>query len=99
MNYTIVESKIHPTLHGYALNSFQIMDVTRSNTVYRDIMTYIEFELAQQIMQARPIALAATGRVSRQLKHFPLNTEVQMKTDNKGMCVISLIDGERHALW
>ncbi|MFZ2540376.1 MAG: [protein-PII] uridylyltransferase, partial [Gallionella sp.] len=41
MNYTIVEAKIHTTQHGYALNSFQIMEAMRSNTVYRDIMTYI----------------------------------------------------------
>ncbi len=98
MNYTIVDAKIHTTLHGYALNSFQIMDVTRSNTAYRDIMTYIEFELAQQIMQAKPIAPAATGRVSRQLKHFPLKTEVEIRPDNKGMHVLSLIAGDRPGL-
>ena len=98
MNYTIVEAKIHTTLHGYALDSFQIMDVTRSNTTYRDIMTYIEFELAKQIMQAKPITLAATGRVSRQLKHFPLNTEVDIKPDNKGMHVLSLVTGDRPGL-
>ena len=98
MNYTIVEAKIHTTLHGYALNSFQIMDVTRSNTAYRDIMTYIEFELAQQIMQAKPIAPAASGRVSRQLKHFPLKTEVEIRPDNKGMHVLSLVSGDRPGL-
>jgi [protein-PII] uridylyltransferase len=98
MNYTIVEAKIHTTLHGYALNSFQIMDVTRSNTAYRDIMTYIEFELAQQIMLAKPIAFAASGRVSRQLKHFPLKTEVEIKPDNKGMHVLSLVSGDRPGL-
>ncbi|MEO8331463.1 MAG: [protein-PII] uridylyltransferase [Gallionella sp.] len=59
MNFTIVEAKIHTTRHGYALNSFQIMEAVRSNTVYRDIMNYIEFELAQQILQAKPIAPAA----------------------------------------
>jgi len=98
MNYNIVEAKIHTSLHGYALNSFQIMEVARSDTAYRDIMTYIEFELAQQIMQAKPIAPAATGRVSRQLKHFPLNTEVEIKPDNKGMYVLSLIAGDRPGL-
>jgi len=98
MNYTIVEAKIHTTLHGYALNSFQIMEATRGNTAYRDIMTYIEFELAQQIMQAKPVALAATGRVSRQLKHFPLKTEVEIKPDNKGMYMLSLVAGDRPGL-
>jgi [protein-PII] uridylyltransferase len=98
MNYTIVEAKIHTTQHGYALNSFQIMAATRGNTAYRDIMTYIEFELAQQIVLAKPVAPAATGRISRQLKHFPLDTEVEIKPAHKGMHVLSLIAGDRPGL-
>jgi [protein-PII] uridylyltransferase len=98
MNYNIVEAKIHTTRHGYALDSFQIMEVTRSETPYRDIMTYIEFELAQQIAQAKPIALAASGRISRQLKHFPIATEVTINPDAKGMHVLSLIAGDRPGL-
>lgn len=98
MNFTIVEAKIHTTQHGYALNSFQIMEATRSGTEYRDIMNYIEFELAQQIEQAKPVTIAATGRVSRQLKHFPITTEVEIKPDNKGMHVLSLIAGDRPGL-
>lgn len=98
MNYTIVEAKIHTTLHGYALNSFQIMEVMRSNTAYRDIMTYIEFELAQQIVQDQPIAPVASGRVNRQLKHFPLATEVEIRPDKKGMRLLSLIAGDRPGL-
>ncbi|HYR05878.1 MAG TPA: [protein-PII] uridylyltransferase [Gallionella sp.] len=98
MNYTIVEAKIHTTRHGYALDSFQIMEVARSDTAYRDIMTFIEFELAQQIAQAKPIMLAASRRVSRQLKHFPISTEIEIKPDNKGMYVLSLVAGDRPGL-
>jgi len=61
-------------------------------------MNYIEFELAQQIEQAKPLTIAATGRVSRQLKHFPINTEVEIKPDSKGMHVLSLIAGDRPGL-
>ena len=98
MNFTIVEAKIHTTRHGYALNSFQIMEAVRGKTAYRDIMTYIEFELAQQITQAKPIAPAAAGRVSRQLKHFPIPTQVEIKPEHKGMYVLSLIAGDRPGL-
>jgi len=98
MNYTIAEAKIHTTRHGYALDSFQIMEAARGDTAYRDIMTYIEFELAQQIAQAKPIVLAAPGRVSRQLKHFPINAEAEIKPDNKGMYVLSLVAGDRPGL-
>jgi [protein-PII] uridylyltransferase len=98
MNYTIVEAKIHTTRHGYALNSFQIMEAVRSDTVYRDIMNYIEFELTQQITQAKPIAPAASGRISRQLKHFPIPTLVEIKPGHKGLYVLSLIAGDRPGL-
>ncbi|HXU94645.1 MAG TPA: [protein-PII] uridylyltransferase [Gallionella sp.] len=98
MNYTIAEAKIHTTRHGYALNSFQIMEAARSEMAYRDIMTYIEFELAQQIAQARPVSPAAGGRVSRQLKHFPILTEVEIAPDHKGMHVLSLVAGDRPGL-
>jgi [protein-PII] uridylyltransferase len=98
MSFTIVEAKIHTTLHGYALNSFQVMEATRTNTAYRDIMTYIEFELAQQIVQNKPVSPAATGRVSRQMKHFPLTTEVEIRPDNKGMMILSLVAGDRPGL-
>ncbi|MDP1995809.1 MAG: HD domain-containing protein, partial [Gallionella sp.] len=98
MNYTIAEAKIHTTQHGYALDSFQIMEASHSGTAYRDIMTYIEFELAQQIAQAKPIVLATSRRVSRQLKYFPINTETDIKPDNKGMYVLSLVAGDRPGL-
>lgn len=98
MNFTIVEAKIHTTRHGYALNSFQIMEAVRGNTAYRDIMTYIEFELAQQIVRAKSIAPAAPGRVNRQLKNFPIDTQIEIKPDNKGMQVLSLIAGDRPGL-
>lgn len=98
MNYTIVEAKIHTTQHGYAMNSFQILEANRSNTAYRDIMTYIEHELTQQIVQAKPVAIAATGRVNRQLKHFPIKSEVEIKPENKGTYLLSLIAGDRPGL-
>ncbi len=98
MNYTIVEAKIHTTRHGYALDSFQIMEASRSKTIYRDSMNYIEFELAQQIVQAKPVTYTTSGRVSRQLKNFPIPTKVGIEPDRKGMYVLSLIAGDRPGL-
>ncbi len=98
MHYTIVEAKIHTTQHGYALNSFQIMEVTRSEMAYRDLMNYIEFELTQKIAEAKPIETVAAGRVSRQLKHFPINTKINIEKDRHGMYLLSLITGDRPGL-
>ncbi|HZW24006.1 MAG TPA: [protein-PII] uridylyltransferase [Gallionella sp.] len=98
MNFTIAEAKIHTTRHGYALNSFQIMEATPSSSAYRDIMNYVEHELTQQIAQDGPLTLAAGGRISRQLKHFPIPTEVEIRPGHKGLMVLSLTAGDRPGL-
>ena len=98
LNYTIAEAKIHTTQHGYALNSFQIMQAAASNTSYRDIMAYIEFELSQEIQSDQPLHLAAGGRVSRQLKHFPIDNKVNLEAGHRGLFVLSFIAGDRPGL-
>lgn len=98
MNYTIVEAKIHTTRHDYALNSFQVMEITRSDMDYRDLMNYIEFELTEKILQEKPLTAIANGRISRQMKHFPINTVVNMEKDKRGLYVLSLITGDQPGL-
>lgn len=98
LNYTIVEAKIHTTQHGYALNSFQIMQAAVSNTSYRDIMAYIEFELAQEILLAPAIHITVSGRVNRQLKHFPIGNKVNLEAGSRGLFVLSFIAGDRPGL-
>ncbi len=98
LHYTIVEAKIHTTQHGYALNSFQIMEVSRSDMDYRDLMNYIEFELTEKIVQARAIEAIANGRVNRQLKHFPIGNKVNIEKGKRGLYVLSLIAGDRPGL-
>jgi [protein-PII] uridylyltransferase len=98
MNYTIVEAKIHTSHHGYALNSFQIMQATPSGTPYRDIMAYIEFELGEEIVLARPLHITSGGRVNRQLKHFPISNKVNLEAGNHGLYVLSFIAGDRPGL-
>jgi [protein-PII] uridylyltransferase len=98
MSYTIVEAKIHTTRHGYALNSFQIIQVIAGTTAYRDIMAYIEFELAQEIQLAKPVSITASGRMNRQLKHFPIGNKVNLETASRGLFMLSFIGGDRPGL-
>ena len=98
MSYNIMEAKVHTTQHGYALDSFQVMDVNNSKTVYRDVMNYIEYELAQQLASEAPPAAPHTGRVSRQLKHFPIEPQVSIARDEKGRHILSVVAGDRPGL-
>ncbi len=98
MHYNIVEAKIHTTHHGYALNSFQVMEINRGEMAYRDLMNYIEFELTERIAKAKPIDPVASGRVNRQLKHFPIEGKINIAKDNRGLYMLSLIAGDRPGL-
>jgi [protein-PII] uridylyltransferase len=98
LHYNIMEAKIHTTQHGYALDSFLVMDASNSKTSYRDVMNYIEYELAQQIIRAEPLSAPQAGRVSRQLKHFPITPQVSIEADAKGKHRLTIIAGDRPGL-
>ena len=98
IHYNIMEAKIHTTQHGYALDSFLVMDASNSKTNYRDVMNYIEYELTQQLGSAEALTAPHAGRVSRQLKHFPITPEVSITADEKGRHMLSIIAGDRPGL-
>ena len=98
IHYNIMEAKIHTTQHGYALDSFLVMEAGNNKTNYRDVMNYIEYELAQQIIRAEPLSTPHVGRVNRQLKHFPIAPEVSIEVDGKGKHRLSIIAGDRPGL-
>ena len=98
MHYNIMEAKIHTTQHGYALDSFLVMEAGNNKTSYRDVMNYIEYELAQQIIKAEALTAPHAGRVSRQLKHFPITPEVSITADKKGRHTLSIVAGDRPGL-
>ena len=98
MSYNIMEAKVHTTQHGYALDSFQVMDANNSGTVYRDVMNYIEYELAQLLTGDAAPTSPHTGRVSRQLKHFPIAPQVTIALDEKGRHILSVVAGDRPGL-
>jgi [protein-PII] uridylyltransferase len=99
MNYNIMEAKVHTTEHGYALDSFLVMDASQDKTAYRDVMNYVEYALAEEIGgDAVSIPEPAFGRRSRQLKHFPIAPQVDLRRDEKGRYNLSLVAGDRPGL-
>jgi [protein-PII] uridylyltransferase len=84
IQYTILEAKIHTTRHGYALDSFQVMDLANRGIHYRDFLSYVEHELARDLDPARPLQPAPRGRLSRHQRHHPYPTTVQLAPDAQG---------------
>jgi [protein-PII] uridylyltransferase len=99
ISYDIHEAKIHTTRHGYALDTFQIQDPTNSSPRYRDIMSYIEYELGERLAQKTPLPALPNPRLSRQLRHFPISPEINIQPDERGTYrVLSVIAGDRPGL-
>jgi [protein-PII] uridylyltransferase len=81
--YTIVDAKIHTTKNGYALDSFVLLHPD-DDTPYRDLIALLEHELMQQLHLGAPLPRPPRGRLSRQVKHFPVAPQVNIRADEKG---------------
>ena len=98
IGFSIVDAKIYTTRHGYALDTFQIMDVGNVNHP-RDIISRIEEELAGWLAHQVPLPPLLRGRVSRRVKHFPIAPEVRIVPDEKGQYhSLSITAGDRTGL-
>ncbi|WP_374342189.1 [protein-PII] uridylyltransferase [Azonexus sp.] len=96
--YSIVDAKIHTTAHGYALDSFVVLDVEKREN-HREILPYIEHELEDRLIRRTPPEAPSAGRLSRQVRHFPIKPEVRIDSDEKGAhFILSLVAADRPGL-
>jgi [protein-PII] uridylyltransferase len=98
MRYSVLQARIHTTQDGYALDSFLVMDES-SRTPYRDILNYIEFELTAHLKQHAPLVDIPPGRLSRQLRAFPLQPEASLNASlGENTWLLSVTAGDRPGL-
>jgi [protein-PII] uridylyltransferase len=96
--YNILDARIHTTRHGYALDSFIMLDVTGRDSD-RSMISYIEHELTERLVRQGPPERPANGRLSRQVKHFPIQPQVTIENDEKGeQFVLSVNASDRPGL-
>jgi len=98
LGYSIAEAKIHTTRHGYALDSFLVLNAHDPSVHYRDLMSYIEYELTQKLAAAGPVDPPMHGRLSRQLKHFPIAPEIHWAQKNERQHALDIVAGDRPGL-
>ncbi len=96
---TILEARVHTTRAGYALDTFAVLDPSNPHASYRDTIQFVEFELSRLLEDKSPLPVPVEGRISRQLKHFPLTPEVQIFPDDKGThYILEVVAGDRPGL-
>jgi len=83
LGYSIVDAKIHTTRHGYALDSFVVF-ASDANEAYRDMIALIEHGITEQLVTLPPLKPIAGGRLSRQVRHFPVTPEIEIRADERG---------------
>ena len=99
INYDIYEAKIYTTRNGYALDTFQVQDPDNAQPQYRELMSYIEYELTERLVRRSPLPALPNPRLNRQLRHFPISPEVNIQPDDRGAYqVLSVIAGDRPGL-
>jgi [protein-PII] uridylyltransferase len=98
LGYSIVDAKIHTTRHGYALDSFILLD-SGNQLPYRDMIGLINHDLAEHLALQPPLAPPAQARVSRQVRHIPLTPEVSIRADeSSNNYILSITAADRAGL-
>jgi len=83
LGFSIADAKIHTTRHGYALDSFVLLDPGQE-VHYRDLITLLEHDLTERLATHAPIDRPSSGRISREVKHFPITPEISIRPDERG---------------
>ncbi|MGQ0442042.1 MAG: [protein-PII] uridylyltransferase [Methylophilaceae bacterium] len=97
--YNIGQAKIYTTMHGYVLNTFIVLDQSGKSVSYSGLLKYIEVELAEKIQSMVPLELPLQGRIHRQVKHMPINTQIRFYNDTGSIYhMLDIVTGDRPGL-
>jgi [protein-PII] uridylyltransferase len=85
--FNILDAKVHTTRSGYALDTFQVnspeLDLHADGLNYRDLISYVETQLALALATGGPLPAPGRGRISRRVKSFPIAPRVTLRPDER----------------
>jgi [protein-PII] uridylyltransferase len=80
--FNILDAKVHTTRSGYALDTFQLIG-PHHDQQSRDLISLVETQLAQTLLQEGPLPEPSKGRLSRRVKSFPVTPRVTLRPDER----------------
>lgn len=99
MRYNIVAAKIYTTDHGYALDSFIVLDQNNKAISYDGLMKFIENKLTEKLDNDGTLESPLTGRISRQVKHMPIKPEIKiLSKGHSNLDTLELVVNDRPGL-
>jgi [protein-PII] uridylyltransferase len=81
--FNILDAKVHTTTTGYALDTFQVISPPFEEH-YRDLIAYVETQLAIALAGDGPLPEPSRGRISRRVRSFPITPRVTLRPDERG---------------
>ena len=85
--FNILDAKVHTTRTGYALDTFQVnspqLDQPFFGVDYRDLISYVETQLALALAAVGPLPEPSRGRISRRVKSFPITPRITLHPDER----------------
>ncbi len=98
IGYSIMDAKIHTTKHGYALDSFNLLDASNRH-MDRETCAIIEHDLIEVLLGKIEPSTPPMGRISRQVRSFPITPDVMLEPDESGQqYVLSIRAADRTGL-
>jgi [protein-PII] uridylyltransferase len=99
MQFDVAAAKIYTTQHGWALDTFQVLSRTRAAEHYRELIQKVEAGLAERVAPHAPLEALPSGRVSRWVKHFPVEPRVAIVPDRRpGRWLVTVSGADRPGL-
>ena len=99
LGYSILAAAVHTTGDGHALDTFYAYDPEQRQVAYRDFLNYIEHELTLDLEKKGIHPNLPSGRISRQLKAFPLEPELNLTPSEMGKdFILTFSAGDRPGL-
>jgi [protein-PII] uridylyltransferase len=96
MGYNIAQAVIYTTKHGYALNSFIVLDQLSKSVSYSGLLNHIETKLLEKIVATTPLEAPLQGRISRQVKHMPYATRISINAEPQSKNhMVEIVAGDR----
>ena len=99
MGYNVAQAQIFTTQHGYALDNFTVLEPETKLVSYNGLLKHIEVGLSTQLDPKATIPAPLKGRVSRQVKHLPISTQVNIHAeDNSHFHTLEIIANDKPGL-
>jgi len=99
LQFDVAAAKIYTTQHGWALDTFQVLARTRAAEHYRELIQKVEAGLAERVAPNAPLEALPSGRVSRWVKHFPVEPRVAIVPDRgSGRWLVTVSCADRPGL-